>query len=161
MIGPPCSRHCFPTTRPTTVAPRYGLLVTESECVFCAIVDGASAHFVAETGLVIAFLDIAPMAPGHTLVVPRRHAPRLADLTADEMAALALIGQRIAIALGSEAHTLFLSDGAVAGQEVDHVHLHVVPRAAGDGVAMTATFGEPTAEELTAVARTLRSALDD
>lgn len=41
------------------------------------------------------------------------------------------------------------------------MHLHVVPRAAGDGVAMTATFGEPTAEELTAVARTLRSALDD
>lgn len=81
--------------------------MTESECVFCAIVDGASAHFVAETGLVIAFLDIAPMAPGHTLVVPRRHAPRLADLTADEMAALALIGQRIAIALGSEAHSCF------------------------------------------------------
>jgi diadenosine tetraphosphate (Ap4A) HIT family hydrolase len=135
-------------------------------CVFCRILAGElPASPVLDTDLVVAFLDIQPWNPGHTLVVPRRHVESFADLSPREVEQLALCGQRIAAAMkrgleGCEAITLSLADGAAAGQDVPHTHLHVVPRRAGDGLGWRIPAAQPPVRErLDAIAAQLRTAL--
>ena len=108
-------------------------------CIFCRIVEGKEkASFVAQGTDAVAFLDLHPINEGHTLVVPRRHSPSISEV--DEVAAVSMwsMARRIAAALRvsglrCEALNFFLADGAAAGQEVFHSHLHVIPRWAGDG----------------------------
>lgn len=136
-------------------------------CVFCAIVAGrepASVVYVADA--IIAFLDIRPVNPGHLLVVPRVHAPRLADLDAGLGAQMFVAGQRLALVLRTagprcDGVNLFLADGAAAGQDVPHVHLHVVPRVAGDGFRIQPGSLQPDRAELDATAARLRQSLSD
>jgi histidine triad (HIT) family protein len=110
-----------------------------SDCVFCEIVAGRSpASFVQEGDEAVAFMDIGGVNEGHTLVVPRRHATLLGELDTKSAAAVWSLGLRVAAAvrrsgLRCEGVNLLLSDGEAAGQEVFHVHLHVLPRWAGDG----------------------------
>ena len=113
-----------------------------SDCLFCGIVDGRiDATVVAQDERTLAFMDIRPITPGHLLVIPRRHGDRLAALDPEDGAQLFRVGQRAAAALYAsslrcEGVNLFLADGEVAGQEVFHVHLHVIPRFAGDGFGL-------------------------
>ena len=115
-------------------------------CLFCAIVRGeAPASVVYEDGLCMAFLDIHPVRPGHALVVPRRHAVFLHELTAAERAALTEAAARIGVAQGAaglprQGGTLLVNDGPAAGQHVPHVHLHVIPRARGDLPAVARAY---------------------
>ena len=121
------------------------------ECVFCAIVAGrAPASRVYHDAVCTAFLDIQPVNPGHTLVVPNAHAASLAELEPDTGAHLFRVAQRLAGALRRsgvrcEGINLLLADGAPAGQEVFHVHLHVVPRFEHDGFGFRFS---PTLEQL-------------
>jgi histidine triad (HIT) family protein len=83
-------------------------------------------------------MDIRPVNTGHLLVVPRDHATYLADLDPEVGGHLFRVGMRLAAALRRsglhcEGVNLHLADGQVAGQEVWHVHLHVLPRFEGDG----------------------------
>jgi histidine triad (HIT) family protein len=108
------------------------------ECIFCRIVAGeAPARVVHETDGATAFLDANPLAPGHTLVVPRPHAGRLADLDAGQSAALfeavRTLVPRVERAVEADAVTVGINDGAAAGQEVPHVHAHLIPRFEDDG----------------------------
>ncbi|MGH8874893.1 MAG: HIT family protein [Acidimicrobiia bacterium] len=111
-------------------------------CVFCAIVAGESpASVVDEDEAVVAFMDILPVTAGHTLVIPRRHALGLADLEDREGGAMFAVARRVAAALRRsgfrcEGINLFVADGLAAGQEVFHVHLHVLPRFPGDGFGL-------------------------
>jgi diadenosine tetraphosphate (Ap4A) HIT family hydrolase len=111
-------------------------------CIFCRIVRGeAERSVVHEDERTIAFMDIKPVTPGHLLVVPRVHAPYLADLDAEDGAQIFRAGQRAAAALRAsslccDGVNLYVADGAVAGQEVFHLHLHVVPRFRGDGFGL-------------------------
>ena len=86
----------------------------------------------------IAFLDIAPYVFGHTLVVAKREVAKLEDLPAEEAAALMTFLQEVATAVsrayGGCDYNVFLYNGADAGQEVPHIHFHVIPRAAGVAV---------------------------
>jgi histidine triad (HIT) family protein len=113
-----------------------------SDCLFCGIVDGRiDATVVAQDERTLAFMDIRPITPGHLLVIPRRHGDRLAALDPEDGAQLFRVGQRAAAALYAsslrcEGVNLFLADGQAAGQEVFHVHLHVIPRFAGDGFGL-------------------------
>jgi histidine triad (HIT) family protein len=108
-------------------------------CVFCRIIQGsAPASVVHADERAVAFMDIRPVNPGHVLVIPRTHASCLAELEPDVGAWLFLVSMRLAAALRQsavrcEGVDLFLADGAAAGQEVFHVHLHVIPRFYGDG----------------------------
>lgn len=110
-----------------------------SSCIFCDIVRGAApASMVYQDEQVVAFLDIRPVNPGHVLVIPRVHAACLAELEADLGGHMFQVAMRLGQALRQaslrcEGVNLFLADGAVAGQEVLHVHLHVLPRFQGDG----------------------------
>ena len=120
-----------------------------SNCVFCDIVAGiAPASIVYRDERVCAFMDLYPVNPGHTLVIPNRHATYLAELEPEDGAQMFRVGQRIAAALREsgvkcEGINLFLADGSVAGQQIFHVHLHVIPRFAGDGFGPKRWSGSP------------------
>jgi histidine triad (HIT) family protein len=109
-----------------------------SDCIFCSIVAGdIPGRIVHETASTIAFLDANPLAPGHTLVVPKAHHERLNDLDGDLAAelyeSLHELVPRIEAAVDAPATTVAFNNGTAAGQEVPHVHGHVIPRFEGDG----------------------------
>ncbi len=112
------------------------------DCIFCRILAGrADASLVWRDDRCSAFMDIQPVNPGHVLVVPNRHAARMADLDEETAAHLMRIGHRLTAALyvsglRCEGVNLFLADGQAAMQEIFHVHLHVFPRFAGDGFGL-------------------------
>jgi diadenosine tetraphosphate (Ap4A) HIT family hydrolase len=125
------------------------------ECIFCDLVAGrGAASIVYEDDVVMAFLDIAPVTPGHTLVVPKHHASGLSDLDEQTGMHLFRVAQRVAGALRRsglrcEGINLFLADGAPAFQEVFHIHLHVLPRFQGDGFKIDADWNiQPCRTEL-------------
>jgi len=113
-----------------------------TDCLFCGIVAGdVESSRVYEDEHVVAFMDIRPVTRGHTLVVPRRHAASLAELDPEDGAHVFRASMAVAAAIRrstipSEGVNLHLADGEAAGQEVFHVHLHVVPRFAGDGFGL-------------------------
>jgi len=110
-----------------------------TNCIFCEILKGnAPSSIVYEDEICLAFMDIQPVNPGHVLVVPKHHFTDLNDLPPYIGGHLFQIAQRIALSLPrtnvkNEGIDLFLAHGEAAGQEVFHVHLHVIPRYRGDG----------------------------
>ena len=112
--------------------------MSDEFCIFCEIVAGrADASVVYEDEYVIAFLDLFPVNEGHTLVVPKTHATHLNDMDTDIGMRVFAAAQRLAQAVRDsgvrcDGVNLLLADGAAAGQEVFHVHIHVLPRYAGD-----------------------------
>ncbi len=116
------------------------------ECGFCRIVAGkAEGSFLFRDERVAAFMDIMPVNTGHLLVIPIRHAVHLSDLDPADGARIFEVGQSLAAALREsdgtgglkcEGVNFFLADGERAGQEVPHVHLHVIPRFRGDGFSL-------------------------
>jgi histidine triad (HIT) family protein len=110
-----------------------------ASCIFCQIIAGeAEASMVFEDDMVVVFLDIQPVTPGHLLVVPKEHVADLAGLDDVLGERMFTVARRMAAALREsglrcEGVNLFLADGSAAGQSVFHTHLHVLPRFAGDG----------------------------
>ena len=107
-------------------------------CVFCRIAVGeAPSRTVHRTDGAVAFLDANPLAPGHTLVVPEAHHERLEALpeaaAADLFGAVHRLVGPVRSAVDAEGTTVAVNDGPAAGQEVPHVHCHLVPRFADDG----------------------------
>ena len=140
------------------------------DCIFCKLLSGElEVSMVHQDALCSAFMDIQPVNPGHVLVVPNRHASSLADLKEEEGAQMFRVAQRVAGALRQsgvkcEGVNFFLADGAVAGQEVFHVHLHIFPRYAGDGFGLVfsaAYSRKPERRELNEIAERLRDAFSE
>ena len=109
-------------------------------CVFCGIVSGeVPARVVSRTPLSMAFLDAFPVARGHVLVVPRAHRERVQDLTGGENADLFALAGRLAVrtdragGVSGGATLIAVHNGKQSGQEVPHVHVHLIPRREGDG----------------------------
>lgn len=127
------------------------------------------ASFVFRDELVSAFMDIQPVTPGHTLVVPNVRAASLAELPPDTAAQMFRIGQRVAAALRAsslacEGVNLFMADGTAAGQTVFHMHLHVFPRFAGDGFAWKLPdryYDPPPREVIETSAQAIRAVLHE
>jgi|SRR5688572_20910466 histidine triad (HIT) family protein len=141
-----------------------------TECIFCKILRGtALASIVLHDERCCAFMDIHPLNPGHVVIVPTYHASSLADLDDISGAAMFQAALRIVRALRrspivSDGFNVFLADGAVAGQDVFHVHLHVRPRRVGDGFgsrypADWSTRAWPSRTALDAVAQEIRQHL--
>ena len=123
----------------------------EPGCVFCQIVEGEAEAFVlASSSTAVAFLDIAPLARGHALVVPTRHVEDLLDGGAQVLHEVAPVLEETARLLvgrlGADGINIFQSTGAAAGQEVPHFHVHLLPRWRDDGV-LRGVFREPMAAE--------------
>lgn len=108
-------------------------------CLFCKIARGeVPAARVLETDRALAFLDINPVNPGHLLLVPKDHHATLADLPDDLAGAAATLLPRLCRAVrdttGAEGLNVIVNLGRVAGQTIDHVHWHIIPRFNGDAV---------------------------
>jgi histidine triad (HIT) family protein len=138
------------------------------DCVICKLVSGEiEVSMVYQDDCCSAFLDHQPVNPGHTLIVPNRHASNLAELEEEDGAQMFRVAQRIAAAVRKsgvkcEGINIRLADGEAAGQDVFHSHLHVIPRYVGDGFGLT--FGphywdKPERQELNEIADRIRSSL--
>jgi histidine triad (HIT) family protein len=108
------------------------------DCIFCQIVAGdIPSRTVYEDDTTMAFLDANPLAPGHTLVVPKDHYGTLqdlpADLAADVFATLHRVTGTAEATVEADGSNVAFNNGETAGQEIPHVHGHVVPRFEGDG----------------------------
>ncbi len=108
------------------------------DCIFCKIVAGQipSAR-VLEDETKLAFMDIGPLAPGHVLLIPKKHYQDFTGMPAEEagelLSALPRLGAAVAKATKADGFNIFQANGACAGQVVPHVHFHIIPRHVGDG----------------------------
>ena len=136
-----------------------------SDCIFCGIVANTSlSSVVYEDSTILALMDIRPVTPGHTLVIPKIHCACLAELDEATGRRLFDVTMKIAQAVRNsgvkcEGVNLFLADGEAAGQEVFHVHMHVIPRYKGDNFIIKPDYGaKPTRGELDKIAKQIKSA---
>lgn len=110
----------------------------DEQCIFCRIVSGSvPARVIARSDAAVAFLDLEPIAPGHTLVVPTHHSETLADLPTELVGPLFAVVQEAAhlltTRLGADGMNIGINQGLVGGQRVPHLHVHLLPRFTGDG----------------------------
>ncbi len=108
------------------------------DCIFCKIVAGElPSHRIYEDADTLAFLDINPINPGHTLVIPKAHKVDLFDTEDDDWTALSssvrIVAHKIEEALAPDGINIAMNNRAPAGQVVFHAHVHVIPRKEGDG----------------------------
>ncbi len=123
-----------------------------SDTIFSRIIRGEiPCHRVYADELVIAFLDINPLSPGHTLVVPKEPAATIMDLSDESAAAIGKVLPRIARAVLKATNTtdcnILQNNGSLAHQEVPHVHFHIIPKtdAAGLGIKWNPHQPDPDA----------------
>lgn len=135
-----------------------------SETIFDKILSGAiPCHRVYEDEHVLAFLDIGPLSPGHTLVIPKERAAHLHQLSDESAAAIGRVLPRLARAVlaatGATAYNILQNNGLAAHQVVMHVHFHIIPRFPDRGldIAWRPSALEPPAAE--ALLARIRAAL--
>ena len=109
------------------------------QCLFCEMAAGRiPVARVFEDEIVLAFLDIGPVSDGHTLVIPKQHFEKLHDcppkLLGEVGSRLGKIARAVAAAMESEGYNVLCNNGRAAGQLIEHLHFHIIPRSAGDGV---------------------------
>jgi histidine triad (HIT) family protein len=109
----------------------------KNDCVFCAIAAGEIPSCkVYEDDVVFACLDIGPFSEGHTLVIPKAHSTGLLDtdeaLLGAVVARVRKIAAHLKTALPCDGFNILQNNGAAAGQTVNHLHFHIVPRRQGD-----------------------------
>jgi histidine triad (HIT) family protein len=129
-------------------------------CPFCEIIAGKLKQgIVEESDLTVTFVNMRQFEVGQILVVPRRHAPTVLDLTLEEGAAIMKAAQRVASAMiaafSPDGITIYQNNGLVSLQEIPHYHMHVVPRRKsspwGYGPPHIAALEKPSKEELSRV----------
>jgi len=134
------------------------------DCVFCRIVAGTipSAR-IFEDEHVISILDIAPLADGHVLIIPRAHYAQITDMPAELSAAMAsrlpLLASAVLKVTGAAGLNVLQNNGRAAGQAVDHVHVHLIPRKSGDGLGYRWNAGSYPAGRADELAQRLRAVL--
>lgn len=111
----------------------------QQNCVFCKIVSGQIPSIkLYEDDTVLAFMDIGPISDGHTLVIPKQHYARLDQAPPEVLAQLSrtfpMLTAAVQKAVNADGYNLLCNNGAVAGQVVEHLHFHIIPRSLNDGV---------------------------
>ncbi|MCU0260634.1 MAG: HIT family protein [Ilumatobacteraceae bacterium] len=132
-----------------------------ADCAFCRIVAGDSPAFVvADDERTVAFLDQGQATDGHTLVVPRTHADDIWAISDDDAAAVMRMVKRVAHLLDErlspDGLNVVQSNRAAGWQEIRHLHVHVVPRWAGDGLTPPWGPSHPSPDRLATVWRRLQ-----
>jgi histidine triad (HIT) family protein len=138
----------------------------KEDCLFCKIISGKiPSNKVYEDDAVFAFLDIYPASEGHTLVAPKKHFSNFTDMDAEGVASLFEAARKVTFAVekafSAEGSNIGINNGEAAGQEVPHVHVHVIPRRKGDGGRgiKSIVWTEPDTTNLEAIAEKIRRAL--
>jgi len=134
-----------------------------TDCIFCKIIDGTiPSEKVYEDDKVVAILDINPVTPGHTLVLPREHSKDFlatpAALLADVMPRVQAIAAQVMKATKADGFAMVVFNGPAAGQEVFHLHVHIIPRKKGDGVRMGWPKTQYADGEMSKLAQKIRAA---
>ena len=135
-----------------------------ADCIFCRIIAGeARAHLVYEDESVLAFLDSHPASRGHTMVIPKVHAERL-DRLEDRYVGPLFLGVKTVLdllegALKPHGLNVGWNHGWAAGQHVNHLHVHLIPRYAGDGGGgIQSLIRSSVEEDLASIANQIRAA---
>ena len=134
------------------------------ECIFCRITcKELPCAAVYQNEHILAFLDIAPITPGHCLVIPKEHFSRLEDcppsLVAKLTQNLGHIAQAVIQAVSADDYNILNNNGRSAGQLVDHLHFHIIPRKPSDGVFNRWPAGEYPAGQMEQLAEKIRRQL--
>jgi histidine triad (HIT) family protein len=137
---------------------------TDGSCIFCKIVAGQiPCCKLLEDETTIAFMDVNPVNPGHALSVAKGHWPTVDVIPAEVLAAVAKTAQRVAKAVIGELKpvgvNLLQANGAGAGQSVPHLHIHIMPRRANDGVSLNWEYKPGDKAEIEAIYKRLKAAL--
>ena len=112
------------------------------ECIFCKIIDGEiPAIKVLDEELVIAFMDINPSNQGHMLVVPKKHAENIFEISESDLAAtvkaVKSCANAVKEALNAEGITVLQLNGKASDQIIPHFHIHIIPRWENDGLPIS------------------------
>ena len=115
-------------------------MASDEACIFCRIVrKQAPASVVYEDDAVIAFLDIRPLSMGHTLIIPKTHFVDIFDTPEEQISQIHKVSKQIALAVkkatGADGVSIIQQNGKAAGQDIFHLHVHVVPRFEGQKLA--------------------------
>lgn len=138
------------------------------DCIFCKIVKGElPSTKVLETTSLLAFMDIKPINAGHVLIIPKKHAELASEVETETLGEIMVVGEKINNAIRKSGIKcggidFFLADGAEAGQEVPHVHLHIIPRFEKDGFGFKFPEGYekiPKREELDELSEKIKKVL--
>ena len=134
----------------------------KDDCIFCKIAKGdIPSATIYETGDFKCILDVAPANKGHALIITKEHYDNIFQLDAETAAKIFSFATVAAKAIkeetGCEGMNVLQNNGAVAGQTVNHFHLHLVPRNTGDGVNMSWNPKETVAEEQQVLAKAIKS----
>jgi len=116
-------------------------MISKDTCIFCKIARNQADSFkVYENQKVLAFLDIAPVKKGHTLVIPKEHFETLLDVPADLLKEIILVVKKVAVALkravNADGISIGINSYEAAGQKVMHAHFHIIPRYYNDGLRL-------------------------
>lgn len=136
------------------------------DSIFTKIVRGdLPSHRLYEDDLTLAFLDINPVSKGHCLVICKEQYQYIDDVPDEKLAALIKsvkkVGGAMMEALGGKDYNLIVNNGPIAGQEVPHVHFHIVPRHPGDGLRTGWKQGRLNNEEGKDLAESVRQSLSN
>ncbi|MDP7651740.1 MAG: HIT family protein [Rhodospirillales bacterium] len=136
----------------------------DPDCIFCKIIDGDIPSFkVFEDEKTLTFMDISPVNPGHVLVIPKYHAPDLMQIPTDWLMATVATAQTVAQAvdkaLKPDGINILQSNGPAAGQSVFHLHVHIIPRTAGDKLAFDWGIAPGDMDAIGAVAERIRASV--
>ena len=113
--------------------------MSADNCLFCKMVAGQiSVTKIYEDEVVLAFLDIGPISNGHTLLIPKQHFEKLHDYTPELLgrvgSRLGKIAGAVTAAMNSDGYNVLCNNGRAAGQLIEHLHFHIIPRNTGDGL---------------------------
>jgi histidine triad (HIT) family protein len=121
------------------------------KCIFCKVAHEGKENAIYENSAAVAVLDIHPLAPGHAIVLPKAHAETLLDLPDQEInpvfQAVKKTTKLLKKALAPDGFTIGINHGSVAGQAIDHLHIHIIPRFKGDGGGSIHTIVKNTGRE--------------
>ena len=111
----------------------------KDNCIFCKIVAGEiPSAKIYEDGAVLAFLDVGPVSDGHTLVIPKLHFEKLHECPVEILSCVAScfgkVAKAVVAATGCDGYNVLCNNGRAAGQLVEHLHFHIIPRHNNDGV---------------------------
>jgi len=138
----------------------------DPECIFCKIVKGEIPSMqVYEDPDTIAFMDINPLHPGHSLIIPKMHYENIYNASDSALASMITTTRKVATAtntaLSPDGINVLQANGEGAGQSVFHIHFHVLPRQSGDDAKLNWGLSAGNMDEISTIADKIRSTLKD
>lgn len=135
------------------------------DCLFCKIINKEiSANIIYEDDATLAFLDIRPINPGHTLVIPKKHFEHCLKTTDEALSSIMRTIKKITPSIlktvGAESFNIGVNCGRTAGQVIFHTHFHIMPRFSDDGHKLWRSKENITSDTLVALAQSIKNAME-